>query len=336
MHIFTEKCNPSTCFSKNTSPVGNPKAGQQFTYDFESTATAQLVNKESVDTSVSIRGQAVISVDANCGYTMQLQNVIASGADNTKSQVKDFTTYPVQFTLSGDELSPEICADDKDSIFSLNLKRGLISAMQNGVGRSTELDIFGQCPVTSFASSAGSLTTVTRQRDLDKCAYREKIVNGLVQGVAAASSSIKTSPILNGKVDSEAKFQDGVMQSTEIHEIYNYLPFSTAEHGAKAKVNTKLTLKKTASGSVAAPKAPIQRSILFANTNENLASAKVKESIKSAFDKALKEFTGQDGRISSSSATAFAELVRLMRLAKRSDLTVSYQVRIFLNFVFFR
>ncbi|KAG5666411.1 hypothetical protein PVAND_014440 [Polypedilum vanderplanki] len=320
-----EKCSPSTCFSSNKTPTYSPKTGQQYTYDFESLAIAQLLNKESVETSVGIRGQAIISVGDNCGYTLQLQNVIASGADNAKQQIKDFTTYPVQFTLSGDELLPEICAEDKDSIFSLNLKRGLISAFQQSISKSSEIDIFGQCPVTSYSSTNGGITTITRQRELDKCAYREKIVNGLLQGVASESSAVKSTPLLNGKVDSDAKFQDGILQSVEIREFYNYLPFSTQDHGAKAKVNTKLTLKKTATGSGNALKVGIQRSILFSNTNENLASTKVKDSIKSAFDKALKEFVGNSGKISSSSATAFADLVRLLRLAKRGDLTMSYQ-----------
>lgn len=275
---------------------------------------------------MSIKGVAVVSVGDNCAYTLSLQNVIAYGSDNAKQLVKDFAVNPVQFTLSGDELAAEICADDKEGQFSLNVKRGIISAFQNGITRRTETDIFGKCPSVSSSSTAGGVTTVTRTRDLDRCAYREKFVNGLMQGVASETSDIKTTPLINGKVVSEAKFQDGVLQSTEIKETYNYLPFSTQEHGAKAKVTTKLNLKKTASGAAPQIKNGVQRSILFTSTNENLASAKVKESIKSAFDKALKEFTGQQGTIASTAATAFADLVRLMRLAKKNDLTVSYQV----------
>ena len=148
------------------------------------------------------------------------------------------------------------------------------------------------------------------------------------------ASEVKTSPLLNGNVESEAKYQNGILQSTEIRENYDYLPFSVNEHGAKAKVVTKLTLKKTAGGAAAAPKNGVQRSILFGNANENLASSKVKESIKTAFDKALREFADQEGKITSSAAPAFAELVRLMRLGKKADLTVSYQVRRKFNFSF--
>lgn len=287
------------------------------------------MNKESVETSVAIRGQAVVSVSENCGYTLTLQNVVASGADNAKQSVKDFVTHPVQFTLSGDEISPEICADASDGVFSLNVKRGIISAFQNGAQSSTDLDIFGKCPVIASSTTNGDVTTITRQRDLDKCAYREKLINGIMQSVVTESSDVKTSPLLNGNVESESKFQNGILQSTEIHETYNYLPFSTNQHGAKAKVATKLTLKKTGAGVAAVPKNGVHRSILFGNANENLASQKVKESIKSAYDKALKEFVENDNRITSSAAPAFAELVRLIRLAKKADLTVSYQVRFF-------
>lgn len=288
-----------------------------------------MVNKDTVETSVAIKGQAVVSAGENCGYTLTLKGVTAFGSDNSKLAIQKDFGLPVQFTLSGDELSPEICADASEGTFSLNVKRGVISALQNALGRSTDLDIFGKCPVTSTSSVAGGVTTVSSSRDLDQCAYREKLSSGLIQGVVAESSSIKTSPILNGKVESDAKFQNGALQSIELRENYNFLPFSTHNHGARAKVVTKLNLKNTATGQAAAPKTPTARTLLFENTNSNLVNPKVniKDSIKTAFGKTLQEFTGEGGVISSKSAAAFAEIIRLMRLAKRSDLLTAYQVR---------
>lgn len=288
-----------------------------------------MVNKDTVETSVSIKGQAVITAGENCGYTLVLNGVTAFGSDNSKHAIqKDFAS-PVQFTLSGDELAPEICADSNDGTFSLNVKRGVISALQNGLGRSNELDIFGKCPVSSSSSVSGSVTTITSFKDLDQCAYREKLSNGLVQGVVSESSDIKTSPILNGRIESEAKFDKGALQSIELKEYYNFLPFSTQLHGAKAKVITKMNLKKTDKGQAAAPgKVPVLRSLLFENTKATIINPKVnvKDSIKAAFGKTLQEFTGQEGVISSKSAATFAEIIRLMRLAKRTDLLTTYQV----------
>lgn len=260
-----------------------------------------------------------------------LRGVTSFGSDNSKLaiQQKDFQ-LPVQFTLSGDELSPELCADSTDGVFSLNVKRGVISALQNGVGKSSELDIFGKCPVSSSSSTSGGVTTITSTRDLDQCAYREKLSNGLIQGVVSESSDIKSSPILNGKVESDAKFEKGTLQSIELRESYNFLPFSTQNHGAKAKVLTKLTLKKTDGGQTGAePKTPVLRTLLFESTNANLVNPKVaiKDSIKAAFGKVLQEFTGQEGVITSRSAATFAEIIRLMRLAKKNDLLTAYQVR---------
>lgn len=282
------------------------------------------------ETSVAIKGTAVVTVGDNCGYTLTLLDVTAFGSDNSKFVIQKDFAMPVQFTLSGDELAAELCAEATDGTFSLNVKRGVISAFQNGLGRSTGLDIFGKCPVSSSSSTSGGVTTVTSTRDLDECAYREKISNGLIQGVVTESSDIKTSPILNGKVESDAKFKDGALQSIELKESYNFLPFSTQTHGAKAKVITKMNLKKSAAGQTGtAIKTPVQRSLLFENTNSNLINPKVsvKDSIKAAYGKTLHEFTGQEGVITSKSAATFAEIIRLMRLAKRADLLTAYQVR---------
>lgn len=212
-------------------------AGKVFTYEFESTATAQLVNKDSVETSVAIKGSADITSGDNCEYTLVLKGVTAYGSDNSKFLVQKDFNLPVQFTLSGDELAPEICADAAEGTFSLNVKRGVISALQNGLGKSMELDIFGKCPVSSSSSNSGSVTTVTSTRNLDQCAYREKLSNGLIQGVVTENSEIKSTPILDGNVESEAKFQNGELKSVELRENYNFLPFSTQNHGAKAKVS---------------------------------------------------------------------------------------------------
>lgn len=283
-----------------------------------------------METSVSIKGQAVVTEGENCAYTLMLKAVTAFGADNSKLNIQKDFSLPIQFTLSGDELLPELCADSTDGTFSLNVKRGVISALQNGLGKSSELDIFGKCPVTSSLSTVGGVTTITSLKDLDKCAYREKLSNGLVQGVVTDSSDIKTSPILNGKIESESKFKNGALQSVEMQENYIFLPFSTQTHGAKAKVVTKMNLKKTASGQLASViKTPILRTLLFESTSSNLANTKVsvKDSIKAAFGKTLQEFTGQEGVISSKSAASFAEIIRLMRLAKKADLLTSYQVK---------
>lgn len=288
------------------------------------------MNKDLVETSVAIKGQAIVTALENCGYNLVVKGVNAFGSDNSKFAIQKDFQLPVQFTLSGDELSPEICADPTDGTFSLNVKRGVISALQNGLGRSSDLDIFGKCPVSSSSSTNGGVTTVTSSKNLDQCAYREKLSNGLVQGVVTESSEIKSSPILNGQIEAEAKFQNGVLQSIEMKENYNFLPFSTQTHGAKAKVITKMTLKKTAAGASTDLKpTAVTRTLLFENTNSNMVNPKVsvKDSIRAAFGKTLQEFTGQEGVISSRSAAAFAEIIRLMRVAKKADLLVAYQVR---------
>lgn len=255
--------------------------------------------------------------------------MFAFGSDNSKLSIQKDFQLPVQFTLSGDELSPEICAESNDGVFSLNVKRGVISALQNGAGRSTELDIFGKCPVQASSSTSGSVTTISSTRDLDQCAYREKLSNGLIQGVVTESSEIKSSPILDGNVEAEAKYENGALQSIELKETYNFLPFSTQTHGAKAKVVTKMSLKKSATGPATPLKAGVARTLLFENTNTNMINPKVsvRDSIKTAFGKTLHEFTGEGGIISAKSASTFAEIIRLMRLAKRADLLTAYQVR---------
>lgn len=323
MLLTLAQCRQLGCFNPNTDAKYQPAAGQQFTYDFESAATVQLLNKDNVETTVTIKGQAQVFSSDNCGYTLVVKSTQVIGPDKIKAIVKDFA-QPIQFTIANDELGNEICAESNENGFALNVKRGIISAFQNSVGKSTETDIFGKCPVATQTGSSNGFTTINKRRNLNQCAYREKFNNGIINSIADDHSEIKSAPLLNGEVLSEVKLQNNVLQSAVLTEAYTFLPFSTNEHGARAKVITKLTLKNTAAGAAPALKAPTARSVLFENANTNMANNKIIGPIKNAYTKTLTEYQNAKENISES-ASIFAELIRLLRLARRSDILGAYQ-----------
>lgn len=133
-------------------------------------------------------GKVEIYAGDNCQYTLKVLSLTTFAPDGKKSNFGGDITKPVQFTLSNDELSPELCAEENDGDFSLNVKRGIISLLQSAEGKSYETDVFGVCP-TSFSNFVtGGATVVNKVRDLSGCGYRESLSNSLVSSIVNAKA----------------------------------------------------------------------------------------------------------------------------------------------------
>lgn len=105
-------------------------------------------------------------------------------------------------------------------------------------------------------------------------------------GIADDNADIKSAPLLNGGFTSESKITNGVLESAQVSEEYTFLPFSTDEAGARAKVNTKMSIVGSPSAGVAPETANFKlRTILFekpATVQQGTPAA-----LKSVFQKTL-------------------------------------------------
>lgn len=311
---YVDTCKPSTC---KPSPLFEFVAGQKYVYDFESNATVRLINDDSVEASVGIKGRAVVIAGENCEHMLVLKKVIIVGSDNSEKVIpqRDFT-LPVQFVLSGDELAPQICADESDGAFSLNIKRGLISALQNSLDQSTEFDIFGKCKISRTSSVSGNETSVYMTKDLSDCSLIKELPNGLIPGVV--SSAIKVIPMFDGKIESEAFFNNRTLQGKILKESYVFKPSNIENLFFEAKIVSILVLKKSKKNLFVSTEEMnlIPRSLLFDEPKEKI-------NVATSFDKILREFSGQTFP---KSVAVFAEIIRSMKLAKKEDLLTAYKV----------
>lgn len=80
-----------------------------------------------------------------------------------------------------------MCPSDEDSSWVLNFKRGILSAIQNTMGRfdvdfnSTETDISGTCDVAyTLNGAAGTSLLIHKIKDISSCVNRYK-TNSILQ-----------------------------------------------------------------------------------------------------------------------------------------------------------
>lgn len=92
----------------------------------------------------------------------------------------DLQNYDLRFSFH-DGLISEVCADDKEAIWALNLKKGILSAFQNTMTRfdvdfnATETDVSGTCDV-HYALIGTEKTSLLMQKtkEIGSCKNRYK------------------------------------------------------------------------------------------------------------------------------------------------------------------
>lgn len=248
---------------------------------------------------------------------MKINKLQVSGS---KQSFGNEISKPVQFTLSNDEIAPEICTDADDTEVSLNLKRAIISLFQTADSKTYETDIFGTCPTTFSTTNPGQNTVIVNKiRNLNLCSHRELLAGGLVTSVLNENSAIKSTPLLNGDYNNELRIEGGILQTAQLNEAYYYLPFSTGEAGARAKVSTRITLAgKPTQG--AAPKDGNDKSTIVFRNPTVVPMSNI-NNIKAALKNTVQSYSNNVGP---TAARQFTELIRLMRFTKKTDLLTLY------------
>lgn len=226
---------------------------------------------------------------------------------------------PVRFIMSNDEISPEICSDEDDNEFSLNLKRAIMSIIQSTEGKDFETDIYGTCPTIITSFDMDGVKVIRKSRNLNLCTHRESLVSGFITGIDNSNAGIRSTTFLNGDYNVEQRIKNGILESAAANEVYNFVPFSSGSAGAQAKIVTLLT----ASGSSAGPTVPINkpRSNLIIFENPIISTISNSQNIKEAIKKVLNSYKNNVG---ATTAEEFIELIRLLRATKADDLTLLY------------
>lgn len=277
---------------------------------------------DAQQTTIKLQGQAQLYAEKNCRYALKLNKVIVFGPDHKRNQLGNELQLGklVRFTMANDEIATEICAEDSDTEFSLNLKRAIISMIQSATTKRTETDVFGICPTTFSSTKSADTLIVTKVRNLNGCGYRESLATGLITGIFDENSEIKTTPILNGDYTNEQRIKNGILENVQINEEYQYIPFSSGEAGARSKVVSKLHLKGSQPGEAPKQTAGRPKSILFENPHPQVLNNV--NNVKNALKQSIANYQNTVG---SKAASQFVELIRLMRFTKKDDLLALYQ-----------
>lgn len=286
--------------------------GNVYEYNFDSIMTVGVNggSGNSDDTSLKIAGNAKLFAEGNCGYTLQLSAVkVTATKENIEKKIMQNIQKPVHFTMVGGKVEPELCVDQSDNAYALNIKRAVISMLQSKPDAVQEVDVFGQCPTHSSVSKIGNVEIVNKVRNLNACGYRKIINSGILTNAVQTKSGLEDTAVLKADYTKESTIDKGVVSNVQLVEEYKYAAVSKSDVGISAKVVTNLKLRNLSGTPSPAPATGARSaSIMFQQpetyTSKNIAALKT----------ALTELVQQlDGYVQKDSAKSFTELIRLMR-----------------------
>ncbi|XP_062707026.1 vitellogenin-like [Aedes albopictus] len=143
----------------------------------------------------------------------------------------------------------EICHEEEEPVWTLNLKRGILSSFQNSMPRfdidyhTTETDVSGVCDVSyTMSGSKGTSLTIRKTKDIASCKRRYK-TNSLIQTVPYEfRPNYVAWPILNSTSYCNISVDNFVYKEAICYERHQLVPFSNGQAGAVTESFSKLTL----------------------------------------------------------------------------------------------
>ncbi|XP_062546026.1 uncharacterized protein LOC134212310 [Armigeres subalbatus] len=161
---------------------------------------------------------------------------------------EDLTRFELKFAFH-DGVVSEICHEEEEPVWTLNLKRGILSSFQNSMPRfdidyhTTETDVSGVCDVAyTMSGSKGTSLSIIKTKDIASCKRRYK-THSLIQSVPYEfRPNYVALPVLNSTSYCNISVDNFVYKEAICYERHQLVPFSNGQAGAVTESFSKLVL----------------------------------------------------------------------------------------------
>uniref|UniRef100_A0A182NT55 Vitellogenin domain-containing protein n=1 Tax=Anopheles dirus TaxID=7168 RepID=A0A182NT55_9DIPT len=173
-----------------------------------------------------------------------------TGDVHPKSEViaEELMRFELRFAFHDGTIG-EICHEDDEPVWTLNLKRGILSALQNTMPRfdidyeTTETDVSGICDVRYKTTGRNGTSLLFRKtKDIVSCKRRYKTTS-LIQTVPYDfRPNYVAWPILNSTSYCDISVDNSIYKNVACYERHQLVPFSNGLAGAVTETYSKLEL----------------------------------------------------------------------------------------------
>ncbi|XP_067911828.1 uncharacterized protein [Heterodontus francisci] len=237
----------TTCTGTNQL---NYQKGFRYTYKYATATNTFLQGSSHESSGLAIECLVNIDVLDKCHHILKLRNAQIKGSMSNEEELlpgqgklrASLEKHPLQFSFQ-DGIIPEICPSDNEETWVLNIKRGILSVLQDSYAVNKqktveEVDISGKC--LSTYKVEGSL--LVKSKDLNRCSLRTMTVTSLQSVVLPDAASHQQ--ILDSQLECMQSYKGGVIEMATCNESNIFRPFSKDGKGAKTEIFTTLKLLK--------------------------------------------------------------------------------------------
>nr|XP_018917679.1 PREDICTED: uncharacterized protein LOC109044421 isoform X1 [Bemisia tabaci] len=221
--------------------------GYHYTYNYNAETISKVGGIEELDSqsaTLNISATVDIHVLTPCEYSLQVRRVRLNNVERSGFSAA-IERSPLRF-WSHDGAIKRICPPIGEPEWVLNIKRGILSIMQNSMEDlqehtvKYETDILGTCQTyydPLFSSESGF--SVVKTKDLQKCS------NHAVTRSENAIPLKKSITLLRGGYKCFQSFTaSGWIQAAQCSETQLFQPFSNGDSGAKTVITSSLSFRE--------------------------------------------------------------------------------------------
>uniref|UniRef100_A0A1I7ZPH0 Vitellogenin domain-containing protein n=1 Tax=Steinernema glaseri TaxID=37863 RepID=A0A1I7ZPH0_9BILA len=182
---------------------GQYEKGKTYTYDLE-TVTKIALSFEKVESVVTHKSKVLVTYHKDCEYSLKLTGVSLTGAEADVNYAPTLEKNELRFGFEYGRVV-SVCPAKEDPAWSVNIKRGFLSAFQTGFDDSEELetDVNGDC--SADYQREGSV--ITKKKDLTACQNSHHI-HGLRNTPYSVRSKSQNLPLIKSNQDCRIELQD--------------------------------------------------------------------------------------------------------------------------------
>ncbi|XP_078656508.1 apolipophorins-like isoform X3 [Branchiostoma floridae x Branchiostoma belcheri] len=238
------------------SNVLDYRIGRTYRYRYDAKTTTQLVGSSDDTSGLEIAATVDLEVLSKCELVLRLSDVDLKEASRqalmvTSSNKREFQRalerHPLRFSFQ-DGVIPEICPSAEEETWVVNIKRGILSALQNSYlsQRRTDMeetDVTGACDVEYEAVDERGLTTqYKRTKTFQRCSDRRLGSETGIQANFYNKQSDRPHILDSNQECTHTIDSNSVIESVTCTERHLLRPFSHGENGATVRSTQTLQL----------------------------------------------------------------------------------------------
>ncbi|KAK3093078.1 hypothetical protein FSP39_010780 [Pinctada imbricata] len=315
-----------------------PGTTYEFDYDVD---TATLLQGASEGLSgMKMSAKVKLEVLSKCDLVLQVEGVslkernpslpesfLLSAANSEFKQALE--EHPLRFSFQDGRID-SLCPSEGDKSWVLNIKRGILSMIQNTMDdlsadqKVKETDVAGTCDADYTVEKNGWYSvTIKKNKNLLGCTERHS-VNTAIQGTPYnVPSDIQSLPIMKSLHECQQEVsKSGILKSSTCSESHIFRPFSREESGAVTKSKQTLKYVRESSGVSSPRNVKSKTNMVFEHSYDPAKEQKTRRQIMDTL-KAICVSTKEGVR--QETPRLFAELVSSLKSVDASTIKSLYE-----------